>query len=343
MELTPYGTDWERRTRAFVHVIFWFIMNRREENVYRRRGALDERKKPVKAILYDEFHRGRTGGQRHVFSMSIHIESMSDTAYLIEKCPYITDASSLSTFAWSSRFCSKRVAACFARSAVASSKACKFPTLSHRALHSDLKEESAEISIREACSSDFNSLTEVSNKDRSFSSIEIHSSFPETSISFSFRAFISSFNKAFSTLKALSSSTKAISMESCEIESEVNTLPSNLSFEFISFFSLSSSFSRNSTHFLDIVKLLSRNFSKVTLLSCSPKDHSLLSKYFRHPIVVVHSCMVDPEHDHDFVFDDQGLINIHRSPFFNIDPEVDYSVEEFVERILFSLATAIDQ
>ncbi|KAL0924578.1 hypothetical protein M5K25_005420 [Dendrobium thyrsiflorum] len=44
-----------------------------------------------------------------------------------------------------------------------------------------------------------------------------------------------------------------------------------------------------------------------------------------------------------FVFDDQGLIDIFWSPFFDIDFESDQFVEDCVERILSSLATAISQ
>ncbi|KAL0918829.1 hypothetical protein M5K25_010870 [Dendrobium thyrsiflorum] len=53
--------------------------------------------------------------------------------------------------------------------------------------------------------------------------------------------------------------------------------------------------------------------------------------------------MADPNLDHGFVFDDQGLVDVLHSPFFDIDFENDHTVEEYVDRILFSLATAIDQ
>ncbi|KAL0903822.1 hypothetical protein M5K25_025875 [Dendrobium thyrsiflorum] len=53
--------------------------------------------------------------------------------------------------------------------------------------------------------------------------------------------------------------------------------------------------------------------------------------------------MADLELDHSFIFNDQKLIDIHKSSFFNLDLEVDHSVEEYMERILFSLAAAIDQ
>ncbi|KAH0448840.1 hypothetical protein IEQ34_022640 [Dendrobium chrysotoxum] len=53
--------------------------------------------------------------------------------------------------------------------------------------------------------------------------------------------------------------------------------------------------------------------------------------------------MADPNLDYGFVFDDQGLVDVLHSPFFDIDFGNDYTVEEYVDRILFSLATAIDQ
>ncbi|KAL0917979.1 hypothetical protein M5K25_013093 [Dendrobium thyrsiflorum] len=38
-----------------------------------------------------------------------------------------------------------------------------------------------------------------------------------------------------------------------------------------------------------------------------------------------------------------GLVDMLHSPFFDIDFENDHTVEEYMDRILFSLATAIDQ
>ncbi|KAL0916295.1 hypothetical protein M5K25_013793 [Dendrobium thyrsiflorum] len=52
--------------------------------------------------------------------------------------------------------------------------------------------------------------------------------------------------------------------------------------------------------------------------------------------------MADPEQDHEFVYNEQGHADILNSPFFDINSEVDQTVEEYVERIVFTLATAID-
>ncbi|KAH0467848.1 hypothetical protein IEQ34_002881 [Dendrobium chrysotoxum] len=53
--------------------------------------------------------------------------------------------------------------------------------------------------------------------------------------------------------------------------------------------------------------------------------------------------MADPEFDYGFVYDQEGFVNILRSSFFDLDLEFDESVENYVNRILFQLSTAIDQ
>ncbi|KAL0927652.1 hypothetical protein M5K25_001847 [Dendrobium thyrsiflorum] len=53
--------------------------------------------------------------------------------------------------------------------------------------------------------------------------------------------------------------------------------------------------------------------------------------------------MADPEVDHRFIYDKEGVIDILHSPFFDFTPEVDDSVEEYVERILFTLADFIEE
>ncbi|KAL0913260.1 hypothetical protein M5K25_016707 [Dendrobium thyrsiflorum] len=40
--------------------------------------------------------------------------------------------------------------------------------------------------------------------------------------------------------------------------------------------------------------------------------------------------MADPEVDHGFVYDDQGLVDILQSPFFNPNPEVDNTVKNIL-------------
>ncbi|KAL0913674.1 hypothetical protein M5K25_017151 [Dendrobium thyrsiflorum] len=53
--------------------------------------------------------------------------------------------------------------------------------------------------------------------------------------------------------------------------------------------------------------------------------------------------MADPELDSDFVYNEQGFIDILRSPFFDLNLEVDDSVEEYVERIIFTLSNAVEE
>ncbi|KAL0906128.1 hypothetical protein M5K25_024594 [Dendrobium thyrsiflorum] len=53
--------------------------------------------------------------------------------------------------------------------------------------------------------------------------------------------------------------------------------------------------------------------------------------------------MADPNLNHVFVFDDQGLVDVLHSPFSDINFGNDHTVEEYMDQILFSLATAIDQ
>ncbi|KAL0920309.1 hypothetical protein M5K25_009434 [Dendrobium thyrsiflorum] len=50
-------------------------------------------------------------------------------------------------------------------------------------------------------------------------------------------------------------------------------------------------------------------------------------------------CMADPERDSDFIYNEQGFVDILRSPFFDVNPEVDNSVEEYVELLLTSSTT----
>ncbi|KAL0924829.1 hypothetical protein M5K25_005687 [Dendrobium thyrsiflorum] len=53
--------------------------------------------------------------------------------------------------------------------------------------------------------------------------------------------------------------------------------------------------------------------------------------------------MANPELDSNFVYNEQGFVDILRSPFFDPNPEVDNSVEEYVERIIFTLSDAIEE
>ncbi|KAL0909013.1 hypothetical protein M5K25_023534 [Dendrobium thyrsiflorum] len=53
--------------------------------------------------------------------------------------------------------------------------------------------------------------------------------------------------------------------------------------------------------------------------------------------------MADPERDSGFVYNEQGFVDILRSPFFDLNLEVDDSVEEYVERIIFTLSNTIEE
>ncbi|PKU85267.1 hypothetical protein MA16_Dca010426 [Dendrobium catenatum] len=52
--------------------------------------------------------------------------------------------------------------------------------------------------------------------------------------------------------------------------------------------------------------------------------------------------MVDPELAYGFAYDEQGNVNILHSTF-DFDPEVDRSIEEYVDCIIFTLLEAIDE
>ncbi|KAL0920476.1 hypothetical protein M5K25_009615 [Dendrobium thyrsiflorum] len=47
---------------------------------------------------------------------------------------------------------------------------------------------------------------------------------------------------------------------------------------------------------------------------------------------------LDPANDHGFVYNTKGQVDILQSPFFDFSPDVDHSVEEYVDRIIFQLA-----
>ncbi|KAL0927229.1 hypothetical protein M5K25_001391 [Dendrobium thyrsiflorum] len=53
--------------------------------------------------------------------------------------------------------------------------------------------------------------------------------------------------------------------------------------------------------------------------------------------------MADPEVDHGFVYDNQGRTDILESPFFDLNLDMDDSVEDYVDRILFTLAPSIEE
>ncbi|KAI0489309.1 hypothetical protein KFK09_029151 [Dendrobium nobile] len=53
--------------------------------------------------------------------------------------------------------------------------------------------------------------------------------------------------------------------------------------------------------------------------------------------------MADPELDYVFSYAEQGNINIVHSSFFDFNPEIDNSIEEYMDRIIFTLLEAIDE
>ncbi|KAL0913015.1 hypothetical protein M5K25_016444 [Dendrobium thyrsiflorum] len=54
------------------------------------------------------------------------------------------------------------------------------------------------------------------------------------------------------------------------------------------------------------------------------------------------NAMADPGIDHGFIYNTKGQVDILQSPFFDFSPDVDHSMEEYVDRIIFQLAATID-
>ncbi|KAH0450641.1 hypothetical protein IEQ34_021333 [Dendrobium chrysotoxum] len=53
--------------------------------------------------------------------------------------------------------------------------------------------------------------------------------------------------------------------------------------------------------------------------------------------------MADPDLDFGIVYDEHGFVHILHSTFFDVNPEIDNNVKEYVERILFTLSEAIEE
>ncbi|KAL0905450.1 hypothetical protein M5K25_023871 [Dendrobium thyrsiflorum] len=53
--------------------------------------------------------------------------------------------------------------------------------------------------------------------------------------------------------------------------------------------------------------------------------------------------MADPERDFGMVYNEQGYIQILQSPFFDVDPEVDHTIEGYVARILDTIVLAVEE
>ncbi|KAL0914763.1 hypothetical protein M5K25_015140 [Dendrobium thyrsiflorum] len=110
----------------------------------------------------------------------------------------------------------------------------------------------------------------------------------------------------------------------------------------------SSSPSRN----VAALKPLSCNVATPILLQCSALSRSALgvSGTQRQGAQVrsagalgyVGSGRSDPANDHGFVYNTKGQVDILQSPFFDFSPDVDHSVKEYVDRIIFQLAATID-
>ncbi|KAL0915097.1 hypothetical protein M5K25_015498 [Dendrobium thyrsiflorum] len=54
-------------------------------------------------------------------------------------------------------------------------------------------------------------------------------------------------------------------------------------------------------------------------------------------------CMADPDQNHEFVYNDQGQVDINKLPFFDLNLEINQTVEDYVERIIYTLAAAINE
>ncbi|KAL0920874.1 hypothetical protein M5K25_007889 [Dendrobium thyrsiflorum] len=53
--------------------------------------------------------------------------------------------------------------------------------------------------------------------------------------------------------------------------------------------------------------------------------------------------MDDPNLDSGFTYDEQGFVDILHSPFFDVNLNIDGMVEEYLERIIFTLSNSIEE
>ncbi|KAL0913436.1 hypothetical protein M5K25_016897 [Dendrobium thyrsiflorum] len=60
-------------------------------------------------------------------------------------------------------------------------------------------------------------------------------------------------------------------------------------------------------------------------------------------VIFLSPAMADPEVGHGFVYNANGQVDILKSPFFDFTLDVDQSVEEYVDRIIFQLVATIDE
>ncbi|KAL0916591.1 hypothetical protein M5K25_014118 [Dendrobium thyrsiflorum] len=78
---------------------------------------------------------------------------------------------------------------------------------------------------------------------------------------------------------------------------------------------------------------------KTNFLTTSSIPHAFHDEASCSTPIIHH--MANPEQDHRFVYNEQGHVDILNSPFFDVNPEVDQTVKEYIERITFTLAAAI--
>ncbi|KAL0920440.1 hypothetical protein M5K25_009578 [Dendrobium thyrsiflorum] len=89
-----------------------------------------------------------------------------------------------------------------------------------------------------------------------------------------------------------------------------------------------------------MVQALPQYSEQIDKLSLHVESTQLKEKFYKP---VFSPWMADPERDFGFIYNDQGFVNILRLPFFDLNPEVDDSVKEYVERIIFTLSNAIKE
>ncbi|PKU85632.1 hypothetical protein MA16_Dca003373 [Dendrobium catenatum] len=53
--------------------------------------------------------------------------------------------------------------------------------------------------------------------------------------------------------------------------------------------------------------------------------------------------MADPETEYGLTWDKDGLTDILRSTFFDVNPRIDHTVEDYLERIMDTLVEAINE
>ncbi|KAL0911359.1 hypothetical protein M5K25_019493 [Dendrobium thyrsiflorum] len=81
----------------------------------------------------------------------------------------------------------------------------------------------------------------------------------------------------------------------------------------------------------------------VTLLACwAAVPRASLGNLFLAVGLSPSPFLLDPANDHGFVYNTKGQVDILQSPFFDFSSDVDHSVEEYVDRIIFQLAATID-